>query len=140
MATSVASFIDRRIDSGALPLAVGDVVALSAILTVGVVQHNGVDYLTTFTVAWLLTLVPFLIGWAIAGPLIGAYSAGAAESAKAAVPLAVRGWVLAAVIGLGLRWTPLFEGGVVLVFALVTLVTGAVALGVWRWLYFKIAG
>ncbi|SFG33873.1 Protein of unknown function [Halopelagius inordinatus] len=140
MATSVASFIDRRIDSGALPLAVGDLVALSAILTVGVVMHNGVDYLATFTVAWLLTLVPFLIGWAIAGPLIGAYSAGAAESAKAAIPLAVRGWIPAAIIGLGLRWTPLFEGGVALVFAAITLVTGALALGVWRWLYFKIVG
>jgi hypothetical protein len=140
MATSVASFLDRRIDAAAAPLAVGDVVALSAILTVGVVNHNGVDYLTAFPVAWLLTLVPFLLGWAFAGPLIGAYSAGAAESAKAAIPLAVRGWVPASVVGLGLRWTPLFEGGVTPVFALVVLVTGAVSLGAWRWLYFKLLG
>jgi hypothetical protein len=140
MATSVASFLDRRIDSAALPLAVGDVLALSAILTVGVVNHNGVEYLSADPVGWVLTLVPFLLGWAVAGPLVGAYSAGAAESAKAAVPLAIRAWIPAAAIGLFLRWTPLFEGGAALVFVVITLVTGAFALGVWRWLFFKIRG
>jgi hypothetical protein len=139
MATSATSFLDRRIDSAALPLAVGDVLALAAVLTVGVVNHNGVDYLSADPVGWLLTLVPFLIGWAVAGPLVGAYSAGAAESAKAAIPLAVRAWIPGAAIGLLLRWTPVFEGGVEPVFAVIILVTGAVALGAWRWLFFKVA-
>jgi hypothetical protein len=139
MATSATSFLDRRIDSAALPLAVGDLLALAAVLTIGVVNHNGVDYLSADPVGWLLTLVPFLVGWGLAGPLVGAYSAGAAESAKAAIPLAVRAWVPGAVIGLLLRWTPFFEGGVELVFAVIILLTGAVALGLWRWLFFKLA-
>jgi len=138
MANADSSFLGRRIDSAALPLAVGDVVVLVLLLTVGVVQHNGVDYLSTDPVGWLLTLVPFLIGWAIVAPLVGAYSAGAAESAKAAIPLALRSWVPAALIGVGLRASPLFEGGAQLVFVLVVTLVGLVGLGVWRWLYFKI--
>lgn len=140
MGTTNGSFLDRRLDAAALPLAVGDFLALAAVLTIGVVQHNGVDYLSTDPAGWLLTLVPFLFGWAIAGPLIGAYSAGAAESAKSAVPLAIRGWIPAAAIGFVLRWSPLFEGGFTAVFGAVVLATGLVALAGWRWLYFAIRG
>ena len=140
MASSEESFLARRIDAAAAPLAVIDLLALSAVLTYGVIQHNGVDYLTTSTVAWLLTLVPFLVGWAVVSPLIGAYSAGAAESAKAAIPLALRAWVPAAAIGFVLRASPLFSGGFQPVFGVVVFVAGAVALAVFRWLSFKIRG
>ena len=44
----------------------------------------------------------------------------------------------AALIGVGLRASPLFEGGAQLVFVLVVTLVGLVGLGVWRWLYFKI--
>ena len=140
MASFEESFLARRIDAAAAPLALIDLVALSAVLTYGVIQHNGVDYLTTSTVAWLLTLVPFLVGWAAVSPLIGAYSAGAAESAKAAIPLALRAWVPAAAIGFVLRASPLFAGGFQPVFGVVVFVAGGVALAVFRWLFFKIRG
>ena len=140
MASSEESFLARRIDAAAAPLAGVDLVALSAVLTVGVINHNGVDYLTTNTVAWLLTLVPFLVGWAVASVPIGAYSAGAAESAKAALPLAVRAWVPAAIVGFALRASPAFSGGFSLVFGIVILVTGGVALVVFRWLFFTLRG
>jgi len=138
MATSEGSFLARRIDAAAAPLAVVDVVALSATLTVGVINHNGVDYLTTNTAAWLLTLVPFLIGWAVASVPIGAYSAGAAESAKAAIPLAVRAWLPAAVVGFALRASPLFAGGFSVVFGVVVFVIAGVALVAFRWLFFAV--
>lgn len=140
MGTSNGSFLDRRFDADAIPLAVGDFLALALVLTVGVINHHTVDYLSADPVGWLLTLVPFLAGWALAGSLIGAYSAGAAESAKAAIPLAIRGWIPGSVIGLVLRWSPLFEGGFVWIFAAVIVATGLVALAGWRWLYFKISG
>mgnify|MGYP006290117341 CR=1 FL=1 len=140
MSTSEESFLARRIDAGAAPLAVADVLALAAVLTIGVINHNGVEYLTADPVGWLLTLVPFLVGWAVAAPLIGAYSAGAAESAKAAIPLAVRAWVPAAVVGFALRASPLFPGGFQVTFGVVMLLTGAVALVAGRWLFFKIVG
>jgi len=140
MASSEESFLARRIDAAAAPLAVLDVVALSAVLTYGVIRHNGVDYLTTATGAWLLTLVPFLLGWAVVSPLIGAYSAGAAESAKAAIPLALRAWVPAAVLGFVLRASPLFAGGFEVIFGVVVFLAGGVALAAFRWLFFKLRG
>jgi hypothetical protein len=140
MTSSEESFLARRIDAAAAPLAVVDLLALSIILTYGVIQHNGVDYLSTSTGGWLLTLVPFLLGWAIASPLIGAYSAGAAESAKAAIPLAIRAWVPAAAIGFALRASPLFSGGFQLIFGVVVFLSGGVALVAFRWLFFKLRG
>ncbi|MGQ4555662.1 DUF3054 family protein [Halobellus sp. GM3] len=140
MASTEESFLARRIDAAAVPLVVVDVLALSAVLTFGVINHNGVDYLSTSPVAWLLTLLPFLLGWAVAAPLIGAYSAGAAESAKAAIPLALRAWIPAAVIGFVLRASPLFSGGFQVTFGVVVFLTGAVALVAFRWLFFKLLG
>ncbi|SDY10606.1 DUF3054 domain-containing protein [Halobellus clavatus] len=140
MATSEESFLARRIDGAAAPLAVVDLLALAAVLTIGVINHNSVGYLSADPAGWLLTLVPFLVGWAVAGPLIGAYSAGAAESAKAAIPLAIRAWIPGAVIGFALRASPAFSGGFQLTFGAVMLVTGGLALVVGRWLFFKIVG
>jgi hypothetical protein len=140
MASSEESFLARRIDAAATPLVVVDVVALSAVLTYGVVNHNGIDYLTSATGGWLLTLVPFLLGWALVSPFIGAYSAGAAESAKAAIPLALRAWVPAAAIGFVLRASPAFQGGFEVIFGVVVFVAGGVALAAFRWLFFKIGG
>ena len=138
MSTSEESFLARRIDAGAAPLAVADVLALAAVLTIGVINHNGVEYLSTAPVAWLLTLVPFLVGWAVASPLIGAYSAGAAESAKAAIPLAIRAWIPAAIVGFVLRASPLFSGGFQVSFGVVVLLVGGVALIAGRWLFFAL--
>ncbi|MFC6873102.1 DUF3054 domain-containing protein [Halobellus marinus] len=140
MASSEESFLARRIDAEAFPLAVVDVLALAAVLTIGVINHNGVEYLSTNPVGWLLTLVPFLVGWAVAGPLVGAYSAGAAESAKAAIPLAIRAWIPGSIIGFVLRASPLFSGGFQWTFGIVMLLTGGVSLAVFRWLFFKLRG
>ena len=142
MATSTGSYLGGRIDTAALPLAVGDVLVLTLLLSLGTARHNGFSYLTENPTGLALTLLPFFIGWAVAGPLVGAYSAGAAESAKAAIPLAIRSWVVAALLGVVLRVLLPFDqtGGFVslAVFFGITLVVGAVGLGVWRWLYFKL--
>ena len=142
MSSSTGSFLDGRIDSAALPLAVGDVLVLVVLLSLGTARHNGFSYLTENPTGLALTLLPFLVGWAIASPLVGAYSAGAAESAKAAIPLAIRSWIVADVIGIVLRVVLPFDatGGVVSlgIFFGVTLVVGVLGLGVWRWLFFKL--
>jgi hypothetical protein len=115
-----------------------DVVALVVVFTGGAMRHNGPTFPVDLPVEWLLTLLPFLLGWALVGPLVGVYSAGAAESAKAAVPLAVRAWVPAAVVAVGLRAVVFEPGPVAPVFAAITLVSGAVGLGVARWLRFRV--
>ncbi|MGM0590286.1 MAG: DUF3054 domain-containing protein [Halobacteriota archaeon] len=138
MATSVTSFLERRIDPGTLPLAVGDVLVLSALLTLGTINHNGVSFVQSNPGYLLATLAPFLIAWIIVAPLVGAYSAGAGESAKSSVPLAIRSWIPATLLGAAIRATPLFHGGASVVFVLVTMVTGAVGLGLWRYLFFRV--
>jgi FtsH-binding integral membrane protein len=142
MAPSTGSYLGGRIDTAALPLAVGDVLVLALLLSLGTARHNGFSYLTEEPVGLALTLLPFFVGWLVAGPLIGAYSAGAAESAKAAIPLAIRSWVVAGLVGVALRVVLPFDatGGIVslAIFFGITLVVGAVGLGVWRWLYFKL--
>lgn len=137
-----SSFLENRIDRASLPLAVGDLVALALVLTLGTVRHTGVDVVTAEPGYLAVTLLPWLLGWALVAPLVGAYSAGAAESAKAAVPLAVRSWVLADLVGVALRATPLFAGGRSLtglaILYVVTLFAGAVALAAWRYVYFAV--
>jgi len=127
----------RRFDAGAWPLAVADLVALVAVFTAGATWHNGTSFPLEFPVEWLLTLAPFLLGWILVGPPVGVYSAGAAETAKAAIPLAVRAWIPATVVAVGLRALVFEPGPIAPVFVGVTLLSGAVGLGVARWLRFR---
>lgn len=128
------SFLSKRVDRAAAPLAVGDLLVILAVIAVGMTQH---DTLTGPAVL-LTTAAPFLFGWVLTSVPIGAYSAGAAESAKASVPLAIRSWVPAAVVGVVIRGAvqSTFDVGLG-IFLLVMLVTGSVAMGVWRWVFFK---
>lgn len=139
---AVESFLDRRIDASTLPLAIGDVTVILLVIALGMVRHHGVSGVTGDPGAVVVTALPFLVGWVVAAPLIGAYSPGAGESAKAAVPLAIRSWFVADVIGIGLRATPLFGGGgdlvALVVLFLVLLLTGAIGLTLWRGALFKI--
>lgn len=131
------SFLARRLDRAAAPLAVGDVLVLLALLTVGTLSHRPAEFLLSEPTYLLGVFAPFVIGWVLVAPLVGAYSAGAAETAKSSVPLAIRSWIPAAVIGLGLR-ALVFRGGAEVSFAVVMLVAGSVFLGGWRVLYFKL--
>jgi hypothetical protein len=131
-------FLAKRLDAGTWPLAVGDVLVIALVLAAGTAHHHGVAFLQTNPLYLAGVLAPFLVGWAVASVPLGAYSPGAGESAKSAVPLALRAWLVADLLGLGLRATPLFRGGVEPVFAVVTVVTGGVALAAWRYLAFAV--
>ena len=138
MATNTGSdsFLASRVDAAALPLSVGDLLVIVAFISVGTARHGTVPFPPTGAgdvLAILTVAAPFLLRWAVAAPPVGAYSAGAAESAKASVPLAIRSWVPAAVVGLTLRATPYVDGGVAVAFAIVMLVVGSVSLGLWRY-------
>jgi len=138
-----ASFLDRRIDTGSLPLVVADVVAILAVVAVGMNNHGSlVGAPPAMAAALAATAAPFLVGWALSALPIGAYSPGAGESAKAAIPLAVRGWVPAVVVGVAVRVlvgqsTP--NVGLA-IFGGVLLVAGAVSLALFRYLYFALLG
>jgi hypothetical protein len=129
------SFLSKRVDRAATPLAVGDLIVILLVIAGGMVNHNSL----TGPIALLTTAAPFLVGWALTSVPIGAYSAGAAESAKASVPLAIRTWIPAAVVGILIRGATQSSFGTNLaIFLGVMLVTGGVALGVWRWVFFKL--
>lgn len=138
MANAVADFFDRRLDGRATPLAVGDLLVVAAVFSAGTVHHNGLAFVLGNPGYLLSTIAPFLIGWIVAAPVLGAYAPGAAESAKAAVPLALRSWLVADAIALGIRSTSLAHGGVQLTFVAISVVTGLVGLGLWRTLFFKL--
>ncbi len=133
------SFLAARLDRSAAPLAVGDVLALIAVLTVGTLNHLPAEFLIGNPLYLAEVYAPFLIGWVAVAPLVGAYSAGAVETAKSSIPLVIRSWIPAAAVGFLLR-AFVFTGGAAPAFVVVMLVTGGVALGVWRALYFKIRG
>lgn len=131
------SFLARRLDRAAAPLVVGDVLVLIAMLTAGTLSHQPAEFLVSEPTYLLGVWAPFLIGWFLVSPLIGAYAAGAVETAKSSVPLVVRSWIPAAAVGFMLR-AVVFRGGAAPAFVAVILVTGSVALGGWRALYFQI--
>ena len=133
----VKSFLAGRLDRAAAPLAVGDVAVLLALLTVGTLNHTTVAFLLDDPIYLIGVWAPFVIGWVVFAPLVGAYSAGAVETAKSSVPLVIRSWIPAAVVGFVLREF-VFRGSAAPTFMLITLVLGAVALGGWRALYFRI--
>lgn len=131
------SFLAERLDRAAAPLVVGDVVVLLLLLTVGTLNHSTVEYLTANPLHLAEVFAPFLVGWFLVAPVVGAYSAGAVESAKSSIPLAIRSWIPAAIVGLLLREF-VFTGSAAVTFAAVMIVTGTVALAGWRFLYFKL--
>ena len=130
--------LSERVSPDALPLAVADVVAVGGVVTVGIAHHGSVALLLGAPGYWAAVLLPFPIGWALVAVPVGAYAPGAAESAKAAVPLGVRAWVPAVVVALAIRATPVAPGGVDLSFAVVITVLGAAAIAAGRWLTLRL--
>ena len=132
------SFLERRIDASTWPIAVGDITALLAFLLVGILEHWPLDALLADPLIYVYAAGPFVLGWIIAAPLVGAYSPGGGSAPNSSIPLALRSWILAVLIGLGVRIVALPARGADLTFATVILLGGAIVLSVWRYLYFKL--
>jgi hypothetical protein len=111
-----------------LVLAVGDTLAVLAFVVAGVVQHGGSP---TDVVAVADAALPFLVGWAVAGTVFGRFR-GADGSARETVVYTAGAWLVADLLGQGLRATPVFGGGFALPFLIVSLVVGGVLLVGWR--------
>jgi hypothetical protein len=127
--SSEVGFLDERIDRASLPLAVGDLLVIAVVLSLGASFHDATVFSRPGDLATVLA--PFLVGWIVAAPLIGAYSVGAQES-RSSVALVIRSWIPADVIGLAIRATPIVDGGVEPIFVVITLVTVGAALVVFR--------
>jgi hypothetical protein len=105
----------------------GDVLAILALVLVGTVQHG-----TLTPQRYAGVLLPFLVGWLAAAPLVGAYGARTVESPRAALLLAAGAWLAGDLVGQLLRNTDLFPGNADPAFFLVMFLTGAVLLSAAR--------
>ena len=132
MSNALGSAVVGRVERSATTawLALGDALIIATFLALGALRHNVNPITQPLRVAG--TVAPFLIGWAIAAPLVGAYAPRARRSVWTGVSLAVGAWLTASIIGATLRATPYFHGNAPLSFVAVTFGVGAVFLGVWR--------
>jgi hypothetical protein len=132
------SFLDQRLDASTWPIAVGDVVVLLAFLLAGTLRHWPVEAIRADPTIYILAAGPFVLGWLLCAPLVGAYSPGGGSAPNSSIPLAIRSWVPAVVAGLLVRVVAIPDRGFDPAFAAVMLVGGAVVLAVWRFVYFKV--
>lgn len=121
-----------RFDRSALTvlLLLVDAAIIAAQLSYGLITHG------TAPLADLLytteTVAPFLLGWLLVAPMVGLYTVRVRESIVETVLAVAIAWIVAALIGVGLRATPWIVGGAPPTFLLVTVVMGLVTLLPWR--------
>lgn len=133
-----SSFLDQRLDASTWPIAIGDLVALLAFLLVGTLQHSTLEQLQADPTIYLFAAGPFVLGWIVCAPLVGAYSPGGGSAPNSSIPLAIRSWIPAVLVGLVVRVFAVPGRGAEITFAVIMLVGGAVVLAGWRLLYFKL--
>ncbi|GAB0489821.1 hypothetical protein MMPV_001046 [Pyropia vietnamensis] len=116
-------------------LALGDTAVFLTFAAIGAASHASAA--TPVTIA--ITAAPFIVTWLAVAPLVGAYSPRAVGTYQGAAVTTARGWLVGVPSGLALR-------GVLTshlpppAFAVVTLLSTAVLLGVWRGVYVKVRG
>lgn len=116
-------------------LAVGDVIALVAWVVVGLESHH-------MSSNWLMSILrvvaPFIIGWFVVAPLVGAYRPTLFNQPGPFMRHSALAWLGSVCLGLLLRAT-VFGSGFVPTFALVTFIVTAVFVLGWRaaWIFFR---
>lgn len=108
----------------------GDLVAISIFVVVGEISH-GVDPIAQWAFV-LDATIPFLLGWLVAGPLLGAYSPWSLQDPLRAAAAVVPAWLVADAIGQLIRDTDAFHGSADPVFYLVAAGVGGLLLIGWR--------
>ena len=111
-------------------LAVGDLVVFLVFVVLGLSNHK--EAVTAGNIA--RTAAPFVIAWAVIGPIFGAYGRrGSASSTQPRVLLArsIPAWVVAWAVGLLLR-VVVFRDTLAPAFAAIALVFNAIFLLGWR--------
>ena len=119
----------------ALLLAIGDVVVFIVFAVIGMRSHK--EALTVPSV--LITAAPFAIGWFIVSPSIGVFRRSVTSQVGRMSLRTALAWLAAWPVGLLLRGVTKQEIPIV-TFALITLVTNAIFLQIWRVPFAWIAG
>lgn len=114
-------------------LIIGDLITLILFAVIGRSTHGeaaGFDA----AMQVLETAAPFLIGWFVAAPFVGAFRANLLNRPGALLGRTALAWLIACPIGLGLR-ALIRQSPVIMTFALVTFATVLLMLLVWRGLF-----
>ena len=130
------SFLEQRLDASTWPIAAGDLAVLLLFFLAGVLQHRTILALKIAPIIYVDAAWPFVLGWLVCAPLVGAYSPGGGSAPNSSIPLAIRSWIPAVVVGLVARVVAVPASGFDPIFAAVVLVGGALVLSFWRGLYF----
>lgn len=125
-AASLGGFSPRS----AAPVVAGDLLVLVAVLVAGELSHDVSPISEPLQV--LDTMVPFLLGWVLLAAILGTYDREALSAPAASVRIGAGTWLGAANVGLLLRGSPYFHGGVAWPFPLVITGLVLVVLVAWR--------
>jgi hypothetical protein len=116
-----------RVDRGALGrYLLADVLAVLVFVAAGELQHGFPPH--QFPVRFAGTAIPFLAGYLVVAPLVGAYAPRTRHSLRSAAGLALVAWLLADLVGQLVRSTAAFPGNADPVFYAVAAAFGALAL------------
>lgn len=131
MSSAVAT-LRARIDTspGTFALVLGDFGLIALFVVLGELQHGYALFANTGRVVG--TAMPFFIGWALVSIPAGVYTPGIRQSVRRVAARTALAWAGAALVGQGLRATPVFHGGFALPFVFVSLGVGFVLLVPWR--------
>lgn len=118
-----------------LGLAVGDNLAFLTFAAIGRSNHNeGLDIISV-----LITALPFMLGWIVVSPLLGAYSRQATASLTSVPLKIIPALSVSTLVGLAGRWV--IKGyQPPVVFAILALVFPFILITLWRVLYIKLLG
>lgn len=111
-------------------LAVADALVVTGFVGFGLYTHGIEPW--AFPEYTLRTATPFVVGWGILAPLLGAYHRRVLESARRTVAVAGAAWIAASLLGGAIRATSLFPGGAPPSFLLVNAVIGLGFVLPWR--------
>lgn len=118
-------------------LAVGDAIAFLAFAAAGRNTHAEAAGLGALPQV-IETAAPFMIGWFLVAPLVGAYRADVTSNPQRMLTRSALAWLVAWPIGLGLR-ALIRQSGIPLSFALVTLFVVLTIVLIWRLVFALLA-
>lgn len=123
---------DRISRASLLTYGAGDLFVILLFVVLGQISHGGLPWNVPRMFAE--TAMTFLVGWIAVSPLVRAYHGDVRTSPVTAVRTAVLAWVGAAAVANLIRSTSLVHGNASVSFYLVTVGTGGLMLGIWRYL------
>lgn len=111
-------------------LAFGDALVVVAFIGYGLTSHAIEPW--EYPIHTVRTALPFVIGWLVVAPLLGAYARRTVASYRRTVAISIPAWALAAIVGGAIRSTDRFPGGAPPEFLLVIAGFGLGFLLPWR--------